>query len=216
MTMRLQHFTTPENAILIAFAGLTPHIHKAGTDDEAWTRMQTMGVPVVWLTKEESNIATVEYVEHWLKRGVKSDINIGEPSYGGPVGCTTEVKRTRPLMGGSEFLRTTKIEGINPDDPNVRVTGRDVLHAYETSSGCWPAAFNQWWVSTRAIPASRVWVPLTRAQGIEGCERHMTTHIDPEARERFAQQRNRFAALDAKTLIVLHDGKGQLLERKAA
>jgi hypothetical protein len=207
--MQLNHFTTPENALLIGLGnGLEPHVTKA---DGAGHGIQTMGVPVVWLTKEENNLATAEHLAHLQKLGVISKTKIGEPLYGGPVCCTVEVERTRHLMRWVEFLRTTRIEAID-QVTGERITGRDVLRSYDMM----PHVDAQWWISTRAIPANRVWVALTRAQGIEGCDWHIKTHPDAEGRERWAAQRDSFAALDAETLIVLHDCKGQLLERKAA
>ena len=142
--MQLQHFTTPENALLIGLGGGLRVNLPAPEKNKPEQALQTMGQPVVWLTKEESNIATAADVAHFKKAyGDDFEQKIGEPMYGGPVCCTVEVERNRHLMRWVEFLRTTN-----------------------------------------------------------------------EARERFQQQRDSFAALDAHTLILMHDGKGSVARAK--
>jgi hypothetical protein len=216
--MILNHFTTPENALLIGLGGgLRVHL-PAPEKNKLEQALQTMGQPVVWLTKQESNIATAADVAHFNKEygDDHHDQKIGAPMFGGPVCCTVEVERTRHVMRWVEFLRTTPYVAAEESGAMPNITGRDMLRIFEKAHGeGWPQ-FRQWWISLKPIPAVRVWVPMTRAQGIEACDWHVKTHPDAEARERFQQQRDHFAALDDGTLILLHDGKGQLLERKAA
>ena len=62
--MKLYHFTTPENLLLIHLRGLEPGIHQQRTDPGRMD-WQTMGQPVVWLTTQESNRATQADVDHF-------------------------------------------------------------------------------------------------------------------------------------------------------
>ena len=58
--MRLFHYTHPGTYLRIAAEGLLPHCK----EDDA---LMTGGVPVVWLTRETSNIATAAHIEHYVK-----------------------------------------------------------------------------------------------------------------------------------------------------
>ena len=107
--MRLFHYTTTTNAILIGLKadcgrggnGLQPQLEHAGPT-------QTMGVPVVWLTTQQSNIATPEHIAHLSRFPGNEDLKVGEPMFGGPVQCVVNVERSRHVMRWTEFMRTTK------------------------------------------------------------------------------------------------------------
>ena len=71
--MLFYHFTHPGTVLRIAGEGLKPAIQE---DD--W---QTMGQSAIWLTRDESNIATAEHVEHFQKHGVER--KVGDFLYGG-------------------------------------------------------------------------------------------------------------------------------------
>jgi hypothetical protein len=172
--MILYHYTNPENALLI---------------------------PVVWLTKEESNLATEANAKAYAEIGCNDLVAVGKPQYGGPVRCVVKVERSKHVMRYVEFLQTTNVVLTNTDTGDL--TGRDVLRKYKELSDV--AALSSWWICTRAIPASRVCVPLTRAQAIEACQWHVETHPDAGGRDRFKQQRDSFAAAPDDTNFMLHD-----------
>ncbi len=183
--MQLFHYTSVVNALLIAMGeeGLRPRTVKYGALGE----MQSLGQPVVWLTKEESNLLTPEHAAHFDRIGVEHDA-IGEPLYGGPVRCVVNVERSRHVMRWTEFMRTTKI-------------GRDVLGAYDFP----PGSTLGWWVSLKPIPPNRIFIPLTREQAIEACEWQVEKHQTAGGREQFKQDRDTFAASEPDTLFVFHD-----------
>ena len=214
--MQLFHYTTPVNALLIGMGhkrdgneGLSPHTVEYGPLGP----MQTIGQPVVWLTKEESNICTPEHAAHFERAGVADEhYKVGEPIYGGPVRCEVQIERSRHVMRWTEFMRTTKIEAVD-EVTGKRITGRDVLDAYDMP----PSLIIGWWVSLKAIPLSRVLVPLTCEQAIEAWNRQIERHPTAEGREQYKQQRDSFAALNYPgTLLVFHNGECQLATRKAA
>lgn len=210
--MMLQYFTTTHNALLLGLnrgGSLETGIHN--TPDDGDCSWQTMGQPVVWLTMDADNRPTADDVAHYQKLGCKS-VTLGSPIYGGPVCCSVEVERSRHLMRWQEFLRTTKLMSIGENDECT--TGREILKACDT---LFPLrTLIGWWISFKPIPLSRVYVPMTRAQLIEGCTSHIEEATDPEAREQWTVQRESFAKLDDDALLVLHDGDARLFERKAA
>jgi hypothetical protein len=196
--MNLFHYTVPENAFVIGLGGgLKPRCK----EENQW---QTMGLPVVWLTKEKSNLATEAEAQRYA--AVRDDLaKVGESRYGGPLRCQVEIARSKHVMRYGEFLRTTELVTLNPEGDRYR-TGRDVLRTVEAEpSGA--HALASWWISTREIPASKIWVPLTCAQAIAACEWHIKTHPTADARERFKQQRDTFAAEPADMIFVLHGGE---------
>jgi hypothetical protein len=71
--MRLYHFTHPGTYLRIAAEGLVPSVSE---DDEHMTR----GLPVVWLTRQESNVADVHHIAHMVKvRGCARAIPAASP-----------------------------------------------------------------------------------------------------------------------------------------
>jgi hypothetical protein len=209
--MILYHYTNPCNALMIGLgAGLKPHCKEDN-------QRLTMGLPVVWLTKEESNLATEADAKHYAAMGPKLGrddlIGIGEPMYvyGGPVRCQVEIERSKHVMRYAEFLRTTKLVEFNHEGDRY-LTGRDVLRLVEAGPRGAPA-LTSWWICTRAIPASKIWVPLTRTQAIEACEWHINAHPEADGREQFKQQSDTFVAQPDDMILVLHNGEIQAMER---
>ena len=80
--MKLYHFTTTENLWLISLRGLEPY----ASDNNVF---MTMGEPVVWLTRQETNVMTAEHAGH----PDFDDMKIGEPMFGGPVRLTVNIER---------------------------------------------------------------------------------------------------------------------------
>ena len=60
--MILYHYTTPARVLLIAASGLKPN----ASEDNAY---MTGGIPVVWLTRQESNVVTAAYVAAYARPG---------------------------------------------------------------------------------------------------------------------------------------------------
>jgi hypothetical protein len=202
MTMQLYHYTNAPNALLIGLGrGLSARLGEHNNSDGG----QTMGVPVVWLTREQSNCATAEHVAYLAEHGIAH--KLGEPMYGGPVRCIVEIERSKHVMRYGEFLQTTKIVGINPQT-GERVTGRDLARGYAKL----PGALTHWWISTRDIPVSKICVPLTRAQGIEACEWQVTHEDDPEARASWQRQRDAFAEQPDNARFLFNNGECQTFE----
>jgi hypothetical protein len=198
--MKLYHYTTAENAFLIAVRGLSPGIHANKRTGDAIGAYQTMGQPVVWLTREESNLVTAEHVAHFQKLGDNLGLKIGDILFGGPVRCTVELGRhDKRLMRWTDFLQTTKIIGASPDNPGEWVTGRDVLRGLQGT--VLPAQLTGWWIYTGDIPSSKIETGLTAATALPGCDFQIATHPNPEARERFKIMRDELAAADPDTPI---------------
>lgn len=201
--MKLYHYTTSSNAILIVGigdkgigSGLQPHLTEHGT----YGPMQTMCQPVVWLTKAENNLATPEYIAHLSQFPGNEDLKVGEPMYGGPVQCIVNVERSRHVMRWTEFMHTT------PD-------GRDVFNNYDMP----PSFTTGWWISLKTIPLSRIIVPLTREQAVEGCEWQIKQADNASLKQRWTQKRDTFATTEPGTLFVFHNGECmQRISRKHA
>ena len=194
--MRLYHFAMPGSALLLGLGRpLKPGFSKDGNQ---W---QTMGVPVVWLTKEESNLATADDMKLAAAFDPPIELELGEPRYGGPVRCIVEIERSKHIMRYAEFLRTTTIVAVTAEGEEQ--TGRQLLQRMEPISN--PGVFTSWWICKREIPASRIWVPMTRAQAIEGCDWH-AKHSAPEGREQWTKQRHEFAAQSDDSLFMIHNG----------
>jgi hypothetical protein len=164
----------------------------------------------VWLTREESNLATPKHVAHFQKLGFSLETKVGDCLYGGPVRCAVFLERhNKKLVRWAEFLRTTDIVS----DGQYK-TGLDVLRAYEVQ--CYPEALAQWWIYLGTIPQHKIYIELTRSQGIEACNGEMERlQKRPEtagAFEAFKKQRDVFAAADPNAIFLLHDGECQMLE----
>lgn len=200
--MRLYHYTTIPNALLIGVGhdggGLTTGGHDDGTETGSkaeyvfFKGVQTMGQPVVWLTKEENGLSTDD---------------------GRPVRCIVEVERSRHLMRWAEFLRTTKIEMVAPD--GKRITGRDLLRTASENPAMTPAVMTGWWVSLKPIKARDVIVSMTPAQAVAGCDWQIEKHPTAEGRAEFKTLRDRFAAEAPDALILFHEGKCAVIDPAA-
>lgn len=212
--MKLYHYTTAENALCVALSGLRPGNHKQATADSR--KWQTMGLPVVWLTREESNLATPEHVAHFQRLGVNTELNVGDLLYGGSVRCVVHLERhNRKLIRWADFLRTTNIVEANrsaPDDREQWITGRDILRRCEQRM--MPNALAQWWIYLGEVPPHKILVPLTVAMAIQGCDFLINAGCPTtDECEDFRKMRQQLAALEPNSLLVLehkHDGQIRL------
>jgi len=207
--MRLYHYTTASNALLIGMGkgnGLEPGL----TEHGAITGFQTMGRPCVWLTKEETNAITPAFAAHYDRIGIEH-AGIGNPRFGGPVRCEIDVERSRHLMRWTEFLRTTKIVGV--DEAGKQITGREVLAGCNLAMAA--GAADGWWINFKPIPTSRIFIPLTREQAIEGCEWQLNT-AEGEALEQWTAQRDSFGAMPAGTIFGFQNGECRVYSMEKA
>ena len=105
-----------------------------------------------------------------------------------------------------ELLRTTSIEEFGSN--GQRLTGRQVLAEWEERA--MPGMILHWWISLRDIPASKIYVPMTREQAIAGAAAHASNSTDAEARDKWQELHDRSAALEPDDLLIFHAGKCQV------
>jgi hypothetical protein len=80
--MKLYHFTAPGTYLRIAAYGLEPN---AGEDNA----IMTAGIPVVWLTRQESNRMEARHHEHIVKVFESADRDIGACMFGSDISGAT-------------------------------------------------------------------------------------------------------------------------------
>jgi hypothetical protein len=181
--MRLFHYTHPGTYLRIAAEGLLPHCK----EDDA---LMTGGVPVVWLTRETSNIATAAHIEHYVKLGV-SEFKVGELMYGGTARLEVQLERSnRKLMRYVDFVRKTKCI------PKLMLSR---------------TAQTSWWVYLGVIPPHKI-EPIDAATMLACLAWHIKTYPDLKARERLKAVRKQIKRLslppDARILVRAEpDGK---------
>jgi hypothetical protein len=148
--------------------GLVPNASAEGA-------FMTGGVPVVWLTRQASNIVTAEYLASFVKRyGSGAERKVGEPMFGDTARLTVNLARhDKRLVRYSDFLHKA---------------GGDMEAAI--GKALMPEALQSWWVYLGTIPLRRI-EPISAALMIECLSWHIDTHPDPEARERFRADRER-------------------------
>jgi hypothetical protein len=198
----LYHYTIPENALLIALGGgLKPGLGLKGGQNA----YQTLGMPVVWLTKEQTNIATADDVA-LMKCG-----EVGGPRYGGEVRCEVHIERSKHLQRYLDFLKTTDRKAIDPATGEISFDGTTVLTSFPRHS-----SFRSWWIYDREIPRSKIMVPLTREQAIAGCQWHVETSPDAEGvKERWQSQLDEFARAPTGTVFLFNDGEFRCYQKAA-
>ena len=152
--MKLYHFTTTQNLLLVSWNGLKPGANAA------W---QT-GRPCVWLTRQESNVATAADVERCAGFGVEWEI--GAPVFGGPERVTVHLERHDRKL----------------------VPYRDVATAEARLMG--PYARSSWWVYFGDIPPSKI-APITIAQAVASIDIQISVADDVEQRAHFVKIRSR-------------------------
>jgi hypothetical protein len=192
--MILYHYTIPENLFLISQSGLKPHIHREGKEDDA--HYMTMGQPVVWLTRQESNLVTEADIAHYRARGLgESDLReVGDFMFGGPVRLSVNIERyNKRLIQFAKFLRTTDLVAIHRINSEKQVTGLDMLRVFENILT--QDSLTQWWLYCGTIPPHKIEIELTAGGALPGIEYQIANHPDEEARTRFKMLRDKVAAL---------------------
>lgn len=166
--MILYHFTHPANVPIISASGLEP----GAKPDIAF---MTGGIPVVWLTLEESNVATADLIAHMEKVGER-DRNEGELTYGGTARLTVNLSRAdKRLIPYRELLRQNGCD----------MTVMRSIHI--------PVALTKWWVYLGVIPPHKIDTTIPAALALESIDHHINTHPDLEVRARFKNLRDQVA-----------------------
>jgi hypothetical protein len=162
--MLLYHYTLAANVLRIAGQGL-----KAAAGEE--NGFISGGIPVVWLTEQESNIATEADKAAWR---FPEELHVGKPMFGGSARLEVRLERHDPrLIRYFKFVRKLRLD--------LDVSG--FLHA------------KKWWVYRGDIPASEVCTVVPARVAIECLDFHIERHPDAEAREMFKAWRADFATL---------------------
>jgi hypothetical protein len=162
--MIFYHFTHPGTVLKIAAEGLKPEARP----DNAF---MTGGVPVVWLTRQQSNIVTTADVAYMQKHDCL-DRQEGDLLFGGTARLTVELQPQKRLMRYRDFLKTTS------SDFGTILT---------------PTALAQWYVYLGVIPPRRIDTSMPVAVALECFDHHIATHPDPQARERYRATRAQIA-----------------------
>jgi hypothetical protein len=172
--MRLYHYTHPGTCLRIGTEGLLPG---ASEDND----LMTGGLPVVWLTRQESNVADAGHIEHMVKVVGHADRKTGDPMFGGTARLTVNLSRhDRRLIRYADFLRRAGMDFVSTR-----------LHE---------GALTSWWVYLGIIPPEKV-EPVTAATAVLCLDWHIETHPDVEARGYFKTQRERLAACRPDTVV---------------
>ncbi len=159
--MILYHFTHPGNVMLISRQGLQP-----GASED--TLLMTDGAPVVWLTRQESNIATASEVADMAKVGM--DYKEGAMMFGGAARLTVRLEPQKRLQRYCDL-------------PSVKVAALT------------PAVLNDWYVYFGTIPPSKIDTTMPAPIILECLDHHIATHPDEKSRENFKAMRAQVAAL---------------------
>lgn len=166
--MILYHFTQAANLFHVALDGLEPHASPNNG-------FMTGDVPVVWLTREESNLATADDVSHVLRvAGVQ--MKEGDLLYGGNVRLAVQVERhDKRLIRYSDFCIKSG--------------------AAKFQKSITPKSWAAWWLYLGLIPPRKIDLRISRDAAIECLDHHIETHPDFEARAKFKTQRQQVMAL---------------------
>jgi hypothetical protein len=89
--VKFYHYTWTQNLVPISRAGLKPN--NTLDKNEMWQTER----PVVWLTQQQTNLATPADVEHYARLGVLETV-VGAPLFGGPERATVHVERRDPKL----------------------------------------------------------------------------------------------------------------------
>jgi hypothetical protein len=106
--MILYHFTSPANAFRIAEQGLQP----CGSDET----LAMVGEPVVWLTRQPSNIATAADVAHMRKLfGDANGAKEGALLFGGTARLTVSLEPQTRLVRYRDIINPEYAHVLTPD-----------------------------------------------------------------------------------------------------
>jgi hypothetical protein len=170
--MKLYHYTTPANVMLIAGDGLRPRAKEKNAH-------MSNGIPVVWLTLQESIVATAADIAQLMARcGDDYGFKEGDLLFGGAARLTVCLERhDRRLMRYPDFLRS---QGADMGFFRKRLL---------------PDCLNKWWVYRGVIPARKIDTSLPPAVMLECLDHQIATHPNAEARDRFKMMRAQIAPL---------------------
>jgi hypothetical protein len=182
LALMLYHFTQPGTYWPIAVDGIEPSTGKDGCNEH-----MSAGVPVVWLTTEESNVVTAADIEHMnavCKGG--ADREVGDINYGGTLRLTVRLKRSdQRLIRYNEFLeRSYPPQGL-------QFMRRAVSRWIES-----------WLLYSGTINFNKI-DPISAADYIDCLNHHIETHPDLSAREMYAAQREQLRTMPPDTPIRL-------------
>ena len=173
--MILYHFTHPGTVLRIAAEGLKPN------DDDDAAYLMSGGLPVVWLTRQQSNVMTAADVAYMHRMEV-GDRTEGDLIFGGKARLTVRLEPQKRLVKYRDFLRDGGAPLVDP----ARLT---------------QTALTQWYVYLGVIPPRKIDFTMTVALVVECLDHHIETHPNKDARERFAEQRAQIATLPPDRLV---------------
>jgi hypothetical protein len=174
--MIFYHFTDPTNLFRISLNGLVPGARQN-------TAFMTGNVPVVWLTRDDSNIARADDIE-FIRRHSDMKIKEGDLLFGGNARLVVNLQRhDKRLFRYLDYL------GSN---------GADVAKIRQV---LFQRALTSWWVYTGLIPPSKIDLGVPPVVALECLDHHIATHPDIEARARFAAMRSQVEGLQADQRI---------------
>jgi hypothetical protein len=157
--MILYHFTDPVNLLRIASGGLEPRANPEN-------KFMTGDVPVVWLTRQDSNIATADDVTYFKVRD--TEVKEGAFLFGGKARLAVELQRhDRRLIRYLDFIKKS---GGNAAQVQDRIS---------------PRAAAAWWIYAGPIPRHKIDLSVPQEIALECLDFHISTHPDIEVRARF-------------------------------
>ena len=166
--MIFYHFTHPGTVLRITGIGLKPNVRDNNTH-------MTGGKPVVWLTRQESNIVTAEDVVH-MKRLNLLDRKEGDLMCGGTARLSVHLgQHSKKLVRYTDFLKKIDFR---------------FFEAVLT-----PTALKNWWVYLGEIPSHKIDTSLPASTMLECIDHHIKTHPDEDFRHRLQAERHKIFQL---------------------
>jgi hypothetical protein len=189
--MLFYHYTCPTNVMLIAEQGLLPN----ASDDNGF---MTDNMPVVWLTRQQTNITTAAQAAHYKKLGVDMPgTKEGDETFGGAARLNVRLEPQKRLMKYSDFLRKNVPAAVAATRAHLTLT-----------------AWENWYVFLGIIPACRIDATLPATLALECLDHHIATHPDPDACERFKAFRAEAATVPPDAPVSF--GAGTAISRRTA
>jgi len=178
---KLYHYTCRTNLFGIAVNGLTPNKYEPPTD------LLTMGLPVVWLTTQESLTPTAADLEHMRRHDKDAErfkeATLLERDTRITVNLSTLSRR---LVHWVTWLSTTNrvlVDAENPDDTTRHITGRDVLQMFPPT----PTAKKHYWIYFGTIKPARIDLRPTPETMLPGIESNIASALEEGDADRVAQ-----------------------------
>lgn len=141
----------------------------------------TGALAVVWLTKEDSNTATADDVEH-IQRVAHVQMKEGDRLYGGTARLAVKLERhDKRLIRYSDFCLKSGVGEIRN-----AITRK---------------AWTTWWVYLGPIPPHKIDMGVSPQIALECLDHHIATHPDIAARARFKMQRDQVAKMPSTEIV---------------